>query len=672
MDKKLDDFNFFPEEIAFLAAGETRTVNVITKIPIGQYWGTYSDYFRVVSEDGGEDVVSASIDICSIVDVDVDDNHGNVSDNVMHLKGAKNDLVHGSYTVVNPNSVKTNVDLPDGPGNIRIDPVSFSVDDLVKIGDPGVVIPAGNILSGGLSSLESGEAEDIAITVLIPDGIPVNAFYQGTATVVYEGHMGGPLVSDTFTIQVEVLRTQGTLDILQTDLVEDFCPPDPWIMIGQVAFSFDVQANGDHRNIRVSSGGLKHDSLDKKLDDFNFFPEEIAFLAAGETRTINVITKIPIGQHSGLYSDYFRVVSENTGEDSVHASIGICSIYDMDIKDHYANLGDNVMEIQAISRATQSGGEWALRAFDIGLPDVLVNNHDEFDGPGNAPITCITCEFEEWSQLWTDDDRGHNYHQNKDFTGTGSVLGDSCDWSSGEFRRMLVGLYVPPMQGNDNHPGTYRGRLNCWALADVDTVGHDYFDIEIQLARIVGGGWGDGAFGGYPVKEGAMIYWGSFEGVGLTGAANLYREEPGTGVYTRVNEGSLNQDSEYLDTQVAPRILYNYKLGIDSQGTEVFIGPLSVGGAPKFFQLSQNIPNPFNDRTTISYQLPSSNQVSLKVYDLAGRLVRILRDGEEPAGFYTVEWDRKDSSGRDIANGIYFYRLDTAGFTATKKMLLLR
>jgi hypothetical protein len=366
-------------------------------------------------------------------------------------------------------------------------------------------------------------------------------------------------------------------------------------------------------------------------------------------------------------------VSENTGEDSVPASIEICTLYDIDIKDHYANLGDNIMEIQATARSGQSGGEWALRAFDIGLPDVVVNNHDEFDGPGNTPVTCITCEFAEWSRRWQEDEQGHNYHENKYFTGIGSVTGDSCDWVPGEFRRMLVSLFVPPMQGNANHPGTYRGRLDCWALVDADTVSHDYFEIEVQLARIVGSGPKDNpAFEGVGVPDGVHLTWGDFLGVGLQGPVNLYREDPGAGAYVLINETPLAQNSEYLDTSVEPRVLYNYRLGIGPRGSEVFIGPVSVGAAPRSFLLGQNIPNPFNDQTTISYQLPSDCRVSLRIYDLAGRLVRTLADGSKPAGFHTVDWDRKDASGREIANGVYLYRLQSGDFMATRKMLIIR
>jgi flagellar hook assembly protein FlgD len=64
--------------------------------------------------------------------------------------------------------------------------------------------------------------------------------------------------------------------------------------------------------------------------------------------------------------------------------------------------------------------------------------------------------------------------------------------------------------------------------------------------------------------------------------------------------------------------------------------------------------------------------VSLRIYDAAGRLVRVLIAGTKPAGNYSEAWDGLDASGRASASGIYFYRLDAGAFAQTRKMVLLR
>jgi hypothetical protein len=675
-----DMIEFNPPEIPYVPAYETVTVEVKITVPIGQHACTYMGRLQAIADVQNDcvtvsDDTDVTLNVAPVMDMDIADNHGNVSDNVLHLKGAKGTQVAGTFTVVNPNSWDQNVDFADGPGNIMISPVLIDIPTLVKVGDPAMVIPKANISVGDRPTLESGESGDVTVTIDIPDGIPVNAFYVGELELEYADCTAtGQRDSDSITLQVEVLPTQGVLDIVQTGISGDFCPDDPWTAVGQVALSFDVHAYGDHRNIRVASGGLKHESIPTKLDQFNFYPEEIAFLAAGETRTINVITKIPIGQNSGSYRDYFRVVSENGGEDSVMTTIDICELYDMDIKDDYANVIGNVMEIQAYARANQSGGEWALRAFDMGLPAELVGNHDEYDGPGNTAVDCITCRFAEWSPMWHEADPSHNLYSNFAFTGKGTVMGDTCDWGSGEFRRMLVGMYVPPMLGGDNHPGTYKGRLDCYAVAGEDTVSTDSFDIEVHLARVVGKPLPDppeADFVAIPTSEGAALYWGDFRPVGIYGSVNLYRLDPLTGAYERLNPTPLPQNSQYLDTTVEPGETRTYRLGVWRGDEEVFVGPLSIGGNPKAFNLAQNAPNPFGERTTIAYELPKDGKVTLRVFDLNGRLVRVLKDVNEPAGFYTVTWDRRDDAGRETVNGVYFYRLDTPGFTATKKMLVI-
>jgi len=95
---------------------------------------------------------------------------------------------------------------------------------------------------------------------------------------------------------------------------------------------------------------------------------------------------------------------------------------------------------------------------------------------------------------------------------------------------------------------------------------------------------------------------------------------------------------------------------------------------PEKFQLLQNNPNPFNPSTTISYSVPIGNQknVSLKVYDLRGRLVLTLVEGMIGVGTYTVYWDGMDDSGRQVSSGVYLYRLQAGEFAQTRKMVILK
>ena len=96
---------------------------------------------------------------------------------------------------------------------------------------------------------------------------------------------------------------------------------------------------------------------------------------------------------------------------------------------------------------------------------------------------------------------------------------------------------------------------------------------------------------------------------------------------------------------------------------------------PVELKLMQNYPNPFNPTTKISYQVPVSGFVSLKVFDVLGNEIATLVNKEQPARKYDIEFD-----ANGLSSGIYFYQLKTVnpstssgqGFVETKKMLLLK
>lgn len=91
------------------------------------------------------------------------------------------------------------------------------------------------------------------------------------------------------------------------------------------------------------------------------------------------------------------------------------------------------------------------------------------------------------------------------------------------------------------------------------------------------------------------------------------------------------------------------------------------------FRLHQNYPNPFNPSTIISYQVPVSGRVMLKVYDALGNEVATLIDREQSAGNHNVEFNtQQTASRRQLSSGIYFYRLTAGNFTDAKKMILTK
>jgi hypothetical protein len=89
--------------------------------------------------------------------------------------------------------------------------------------------------------------------------------------------------------------------------------------------------------------------------------------------------------------------------------------------------------------------------------------------------------------------------------------------------------------------------------------------------------------------------------------------------------------------------------------------------------LSQNYPNPFNPTTTIEFALREQSKVTLRVYNVAGQLVRTLVDDvKAPGVVHTAIWDGRDNRGQSVSSGVYFYKLTSKNFVQTRKMVLLK
>ncbi len=96
------------------------------------------------------------------------------------------------------------------------------------------------------------------------------------------------------------------------------------------------------------------------------------------------------------------------------------------------------------------------------------------------------------------------------------------------------------------------------------------------------------------------------------------------------------------------------------------------GTVPQTFALFQNYPNPFNPATTIPFDLAHQEYVSLKIFNILGQEVATLVEGKMPAGHHEVTWNRTENPGKELASGVYLYRLVAGGFSAARTMLLIK
>ena len=147
-----------------------------------------------------------------------------------------------------------------------------------------------------------------------------------------------------------------------------------------------------------------------------------------------------------------------------------------------------------------------------------------------------------------------------------------------------------------------------------------------------------------------------------TKAALDYETETSYTVTVSVYDGNSAGDSITVTINVT-----------DVQGAAPSLEISSV--IPENTALLSNFPNPFNPETWIPYQLGKSAEATITIYDIRGRVVRVLVLGHQAAGVYrsrskAAHWDGKNEFGEKVATGVYFYRLTAGDFSATRKMLI--
>jgi hypothetical protein len=172
-------------------------------------------------------------------------------------------------------------------------------------------------------------------------------------------------------------------------------------------------------------------------------------------------------------------------------------------------------------------------------------------------------------------------------------------------------------------------------------------------------------------------------------------------VATFARAGSIQNNVFYHATVTIPRTTYNFPTNaqirfmcdasadnddvyidqIEFRGTTAALG-LSFAKASEAssadealhesFELKQNYPNPFNPATTIAFSLPQESDVSIKIYDVTGSLVRTMVNDNRVAGEYSVVWNGQNDKGVRVSSGVYIYRIEAGNFMQTRRMVVLK
>jgi len=286
---------------------------------------------------------------------------------------------------------------------------------------------------------------------------------------------------------------------------------------------------------------------------------------------------------------------------------------------------------------------------------VAIGNHEE-----NDPLY-----FDIWhfpgNEQWYSIDYG-NAHFICLSTETG-LNGVQRDWLEADLESashsadwIFVFFHRPPYSSGDH--GSYLLARNAWCSlfedygVDIVFNGHDH-DYERSLVNgvyyIVTGG------GGAPLRPVGTSEW------------TIYSE-------MTLHCCEISIDSLQLDLKAIKPDGTVFDSFLIYSGIDEDTNPERI---PYFFKVSQNHPNPFTNKTEISYELPAITHITISVYNLVGQLVRTLEDSYKKAGYYTITWDGKNEDGIRLKNGIYFCNVkaiikNEENLVDTLKMILVR
>jgi len=241
----------------------------------------------------------------------------------------------------------------------------------------------------------------------------------------------------------------------------------------------------------------------------------------------------------------------------------------------------------------------------------------------------------------------------------------------------MAAVYTSNDQAQDSNPDVFAtanfsthtacvmnhgvGATPKFALAGGCPAIRDYDDLAASGIGVVTHKYGKGTAG----TPGAIVMHAN-----AGGFTTILSSFPWFDIRAAIGQGPTTADEALLSTVLACALPGPCQSTPDPQVDVPNDDQLEI---PARTALHQNKPNPFNPTTVISFDMARDSHVSLKIYDVAGRLVRGLVNEPMTAGFNKqVTWNGLDNSGNRVSSGVYFYRLVAADFTATKKMVVMK
>jgi hypothetical protein len=180
------------------------------------------------------------------------------------------------------------------------------------------------------------------------------------------------------------------------------------------------------------------------------------------------------------------------------------------------------------------------------------------------------------------------------------------------------------------------------------------------------------------------VAWTSSDDVGIVATHILLSQDGGSTYPDTIATGALTSPYEWFvpvhyesETCRVKVVCVDAAMNEGSDESDADFEILSLAGVeparvPATVVLMQNRPSPFDGSTVIEFGLPAAGDVSLEIYDVAGRRVVSLAEGAHDAGYHQVTWNGSDGGGNRVSPGVYFYRLVTGYSVLTRKLLVVQ
>ena len=309
---------------------------------------------------------------------------------------------------------------------------------------------------------------------------------------------------------------------------------------------------------------------------------------------------------------------------------------------------------QTFGGSANDVGESVQQTTDGGY---IITGHTESYGNGQADIWLIKTDSlgqEDWNQTLGGSLRDAGYSVQHTNDGGYIIVGQTSSFGNGKVDTQAdVWLIKINSLGQEEWNQTY---------GSVDTT-----EVGYSVQQTMDGGY---------------IITGSIESAGIPYDVYLIKADSnGNEQWTQTYGGSSPDEgfsvlqttdggyiiTGYSDSFGSLRVVWLIK--IDSEG---FVQISSTFSSPKSFNLSQNYPNPFNPITTLRYDLPQTDLVTITIYDMLGRQVKPLINQTQDAGYRSVIWDATNDYGKPVSAGIYLYKIQAGEYMQIKKMVLLK